>query len=287
VQRWLGLRTHDYPPTGGEITAHVVGWSILFELIGPHILPTVGDPLDALSYAVGGTFAFVWWRWIEGKASDKPANFDWLAPHYRWMEWILAGPKLQRCRAVYLDVLPTPQRALIVGPGHGRFVIELLREYPQVQCTCVDSSKRMLEVTRRSLDEQGLDAGRVEFIHADILRWPAPAAAYDLIVTHFVLDCFRPEQLQCVLPALAAAAKPDARWLLADFQEPAAGVAKWRARVILELMYLFFRWATSLPASELTAPDPLLAQCGFKLRERRTFEWGLLHSDLWVTQDNG
>ena len=55
-----------------------------------------------------------------------------------------------------------------------------------------------------------------------------------------------------------------------------------RARAILEVMYLFFQWAVALPASELTAPDLLLAQCGFKLRERRTFEWGLLHSDLWV-----
>jgi hypothetical protein len=84
------------------------------------------------------------------------------------------------------------------------------------------------------------------------------------------------------LPSLAAAAAPEARWLLADFQEPAAGFAKWRARAILEVMYLFFRWAAALPASELTAPDSLLAQCGFKLRERRIFEWGLLHSDLWV-----
>ena len=129
-----------------------------------------------------------------------------------------------------------------------------------------------------------LNAAQVEFVHADVLQWPAPTAAYDLVVTHFVLDCFRPEQLALVLPALAAAATPEARWLLADFREPSTGLAKWRARAILELMYLFFRWAASLPASELTAPDPLLAQCGFKLRERRTFEWGLLHSDLWVGQ---
>jgi ubiquinone/menaquinone biosynthesis C-methylase UbiE len=282
VQRWLGLRSHDHAPTAGEIFAHWVGWSILFEVVGPHILPTTGDPWDVGAYAIGAVAAFLVWRRAERrKVAERPANFDWLAPHYRWMEWVLAGPKLQRCRAAFLGSLSAPRRALIVGQGHGRFLTELLRRHPQVQCTCVDSSRPMLEAARRGLAAHGLDAARVEFIHADILQWTPPRAAYDLVVTHFVLDCFRPEQLARILPSLAEAAAPEARWLLADFQEPSAGFAKWRARAILEVMYLFFRWAAALPASELTAPDSLLAQCGFKLRERRIFEWGLLHSDVW------
>ena len=94
---------------------------------------------------------------------------------------------------------------------------------------------------------------------------------------------FAPEQLARVIAGAGGrGTAPEARWLVSDFCEPEAGLAKWRARAILEVMYLFFQWATSLPASELTAPDPLLAQCGFQLRERRIFEWGLLHSDLWV-----
>ena len=286
MQRWLGLRTHDRPPTGGEIAAHVVGWSILFEWIGPHLLPTVGDPWDAVAYAAGGVVSYCLWACGErfGQA-DRPANFDWLAPHYPWMESILAGPKLQRCRAAFLDALPVPKRALIVGQGHGRFVTELLQKYPEAQCTCIDSSRRMLDVTRRRLESLGISAEGVEFVHANILDWKGPQGAYDLVVTHFVLDCFRPEQLARVLPLLAGAATPQARWLLADFQEPAGGLAKWRARAILEMMYLFFRWATSLPASELTPPDALLTQCGFQLRERQVFEWGLLHSDLWVARN--
>jgi ubiquinone/menaquinone biosynthesis C-methylase UbiE len=285
MQRWLGLRAHDRPPTAGEVAGHVIGWSVLFEWIGPHILPTIGDPWDAVSYAVGGAVAYVWWRWVERwTVTSKPANFDWMAPHYRWMESVLAGPKLQRCRAAYLDAVPAPRRALIVGQGHGRFVVELLRKHPKVRCTCVDVSRRMLDVTRGRILADGLDAARVEFVHADILECALPAGAFDLITTHFVLDCFRPEQLARVMPSLARAAAPGARWLVSDFQEPPGGLAKWRARAILEMMYLFFRWATALPASELTPPDPWLAQCGFTLRERRTFEWGLLHSDLWVSQ---
>jgi ubiquinone/menaquinone biosynthesis C-methylase UbiE len=283
IQRWLGLRTHDQSPTPGEIAAHVIGWSILFEVIGPHIVPTTGDPWDAVSYAVGGVIAFACWRGLERlKSKQSPANFDRLAPFYRGMEWILAGPKLQRCRAAFLNSLPAPQHALVVGPGPGRFVEALLRAHPHVRCTCVDSSRRMLEVARQRLAARGLDTARVEFVHADILEWSPPRAAFDLVATHFVLDCFRPDQLAKIMPSLAVAATPNARWLLSDFQEPAAGMARWRARAIIEVLYLFFRGAVGLAAAELTCPDAWLIENGFTLRERRVFEWGLLRSDLWV-----
>jgi ubiquinone/menaquinone biosynthesis C-methylase UbiE len=198
------------------------------------------------------------------------------------MEWVLAGDKLQRCRAAFLQVIPVPSNVLLLGEGNGRFLAELLRRHPEARFTCVDSSARMLECARARLRAQGWGGNAVQFVHADILDWSPPREQFDLIVSHFFLDCFRPEQLEEILPCIAAAAKPEARWLLADFREPPSGWAKWRARLILRSMYLFFRWFTHLPAECLTAPDALLAQNGFVLRERRLFEWGLLHSDLWA-----
>jgi ubiquinone/menaquinone biosynthesis C-methylase UbiE len=281
IQRWLGIRGRDSAPTFGEVASHIIGWSILFELIGPYILPTTGDPWDAVSYACGGAVAYGWWRLAYSRPAMDAANFDWLAPHYRWMEWLLAGRKLQRCRATFLSTIPPPRRALVVGEGHGPFVAALLKAHPNVHCTCVDASARMLEAAKNRLRAANLSDARVEFIHADILKWNA-ASQYDLIATHFVLDCFRPDQLDRVSTQLASMAAPGANWLLSDFQEPSAGPAKWRARAILEMMYLFFRWATALPASKLTPPDEFLARRGFSLSRRKTFDWGLLHSDLWV-----
>jgi ubiquinone/menaquinone biosynthesis C-methylase UbiE len=219
------------------------------------------------------------------RTEAESADFDALAPYYGWMEWALAGRKLQRCRAVFLRAISPPRRALVVGQGHGSFVTELLRAHPEVRCTCVDSSSRMLEEARARVRAGGWSETRVEFVHADVLAWAPPPEKFDLIVTHFVLDCFRPEQLDRALPKLSAAAGPAATWLLADFQEPAAGPAKWRARAIIEVMYVFFRWAAGLPANRLTPPDSFLARQGFILRGRRTFDWGLLHSDVWVRAD--
>ena len=112
----------------------------------------------------------------------------------------------------------------------------------------------MLERARAGLEAAGLSLDGVQFVHADILEWPLPTREFDLVATHFVLDCFRPEQLEQVVDRLAGAATPDARWLLSDFREPSAGLGKWRARLILEAMYLFFGWTTGLPADRLTSP---------------------------------
>jgi SAM-dependent methyltransferase len=102
--------------------------------------------------ADGALVAAGWWRWQAG----RPANFDFLAAHYRWMEWVLAGRKLQRCREAFLGSIPPPGRALLVGEGNGRFLAALRRAYPQVQCVCVDASARMLERARMSSEAAGL-----------------------------------------------------------------------------------------------------------------------------------
>lgn len=34
--------------------------------------------------------------------------------------------------------------------------------------------------------------GRIDFVHASVLAWPIPEGRYDLVVTHFLLDCFTP-----------------------------------------------------------------------------------------------
>ncbi len=72
-QRWLGLRQHDEMPTSGEIGLYLVTWSILFEVIGPHIMPwTVGDPWDVLAYVLGGVCSWIWWHWPKRRSLVSP-----------------------------------------------------------------------------------------------------------------------------------------------------------------------------------------------------------------------
>ncbi len=63
VERKLGLRTHDRPPTVGEIGAHWLIWSITAEVVAPHLFAgSVGDIRDVIAYAVGAVVAGCWWN---------------------------------------------------------------------------------------------------------------------------------------------------------------------------------------------------------------------------------
>jgi hypothetical protein len=62
LQRRLGWRRHDVPPTRGEIIFHLAVWSVLFEVIGPHLMRVTGDVWDVAAYGAGALVAYVWWR---------------------------------------------------------------------------------------------------------------------------------------------------------------------------------------------------------------------------------
>ncbi|HEX4343858.1 MAG TPA: hypothetical protein VH255_10725, partial [Verrucomicrobiae bacterium] len=62
IQQWVRLRKQETVPEWGEIFFHLLVWSILFEVIGPHIMKTTGDPLDVAAYVVGGILAGLWWQ---------------------------------------------------------------------------------------------------------------------------------------------------------------------------------------------------------------------------------
>jgi SAM-dependent methyltransferase len=209
-------------------------------------------------------------------------SFDSLAPHYRWMEWLLAGRKLQRCRTAFLDQMRLAQDVLLLGEGNGRFLSELVQVNQSASITVLDASQGMLREARRRVETGGRHGrARIDYVHADIFAWSPPPGRFDLIVTNFFFDCFRADQLGMLIPRLASAASCGARWIVSDFQIPADGFAHWRARWIVATMYWFFRTVTHLPARSIAPIDSLLQSAGFELRERRISEWGLLHADLW------
>ena len=204
----------------------------------------------------------------------RAVNFDHLARHYGWMEWLLAGRKLQRCRTALLDRVSDCRRVLMVGEGPGRFLHACRQALPEAEFTVVDASRSMLEQARRNA------APGVEFVQADAREWQ-PSQPYDLLSLHFFLDCFPEAQLDRVIANLAAGAESGARLLLSDFQLPSTGWGRTRAQAIQASMYSFFRIAVGLPARRWVCPDAHLRRHGFRLLDRRESEWGLLRSDLW------
>jgi len=212
-------------------------------------------------------------------------SFDTLAPYYRSMEFVTAGQLLQRCRKSFLAGTQSCHRALLLGEGPGRFLGELLRTNSRIKVTCVERSPRMIAAAMGQLKRNGLNAARVQFVQCDAMIWHPPPEKFDLVGTHFFLDCFQPDELERLVAKVGKATTANARWLITDFCVPPKGWRRWRARVALSLMYAFFRAVTGLSASHLTPADEFLHDAGFRLASRRRANFGFVHADLWMRNE--
>lgn len=202
-------------------------------------------------------------------------SFDFIAPFYRRLEALVFGRQLQAARCAFVRQIGGARRALVVGDGDGRFLAELVRAQPELEVDYLDASTRMLELARARVDSE-----RVRFLRADLLEAALPAARYDLVATHFFLDCFAEAALREVVEKLSATATDDAIWLVADFRE----TRRWFGRLLLAAMHLFFRAFAGIEARRLVDYQPLLRAAGFCLTSETISPNELVQSQRWARQ---
>jgi SAM-dependent methyltransferase len=208
------------------------------------------------------------------------ANFDRIAGRYRWMEYVAFGRSLQRCREHFLPQLADRHSALVLGDGDGRFLARLLARNTRVHADAVDTSAAMLLLLRARCDAADGDAGTRLRTHWTSALAFAPSCSYDLVVSHFFLDCLTDSELNQLCARLAPHVEPGALWLASDFRIP-EGAMHWPARAIVRLLYLAFRTLTGLRATELPDHAAALRSVGFEQIAQHHSLCGLLTSELW------
>jgi ubiquinone/menaquinone biosynthesis C-methylase UbiE len=197
-------------------------------------------------------------------------NADPIARWYRWLEYVGFGRALERRRCAFLGYVRDAQRILVLGEGDGRFLVKLVEQNRGASIDYVDLSRRMLEIARERAGD------RVNYLHGNALTMPLPQNEYDLIVTHFFLDCFEEAELERLIDRIACAAQRNARWLISEFRNSSG----W-SRAIIRMLYFFFGVTTGLKTSRLTDHRPMLEQRGFRLVCEQKARAGLLISELW------
>jgi ubiquinone/menaquinone biosynthesis C-methylase UbiE len=199
-------------------------------------------------------------------------NCDRIAALYRWLEYAVFGRALERRRAAFLAEVSPARRVLALGDGDGRALAALVAAAPSARVDYIDSSAKMLELARA---RAGTD--RVDYRQADALTSELGESEYDLIVTHFFLDCFDDAELRALVQTTARAAAPAARWIVSEFRP-----ATVHARLLIAVMYAFFRNATGLKTRRLADHHPHLLRQGFRLEQAERAWAGMLASELWV-----
>ena len=212
----------------------------------------------------------------------RPANFDSIARPYRWLEYLTFGPYLERCRFHFLDQLSTRRRALILGDGDGRFTARLLAANPQITIDAVDSSAAMLHLLTERAAQLGPSAAqRLRTIHCDSTGLPPESGHYDLVVTHFFLDCLAEDDLNTLVAQIHPHLAPGANWLVSEFAIPPTQPAAALARIVIATLYRAFRILTGLKTQKLPDYACAFRQSGFSITGRKSFLGGLLVAELW------
>lgn len=181
----------------------------------------------------------------------KSNNFDRIAFVYDRLARLLFGRSIIQSQLFFLHKIPDRSTVLILGGGSGWILEELLALRPSVEVCYIEASKRMISLAKERLQNDQ----RVQFIcgtENDI-----PDRAFTIVITNFYLDLFNQQSLSSVLQRIKKSLAPSANWIVTDFVDK----KRWH-RVMLKIMYIFFRITTKIEASKLPEWNTAVAQLG-------------------------
>ena len=205
-------------------------------------------------------------------------NFDRIARFYASLEYLVFGRSLQQVRCSHLaylaEVIPLGAEVLVVGDGDGRFFVECVQAWPNCRFVYVERSQNMLRKARQRINREGIDAD-IRWCHGDALL--VGEGKFDVLVTHFVLDCHQGKALESFVQKLAEQVKCKGFWMVSDF-DPAA---TWWSSHLVSVMYMFFACVASLPRQHLKRPDALIQAQSFSKQRHYSLWQGFIFSDLW------
>ena len=216
---------------------------------------------------------------------NAPANFDRLAKVYRWMEYFSFGKGLERCRFFFLDRCANARRALVLGDGDGRFTQRLMQQNSTVEIDAADASPRMLQALRERVDALGPQpSARLRTLHCDLRTYTPESRGYDLVVSHFFLDCLSDAEVSALIERMQPALAPDAIWIVSEFSIPQRGWMRLPARAVVAWLYRAFGWMTQLGVRQIPNYAAAMRRYGWVLEARQPLLGGLLTAEVWRLQ---
>jgi ubiquinone/menaquinone biosynthesis C-methylase UbiE len=199
------------------------------------------------------------------------SGFDFLAPVYDALAPLIFGRSIVRSQTWFLDKIPPNAKVLILGGGTGWILKELLEKNSTCPVWYVEASAKMMERTRARLLR-----GQVTLIHGTENDIPANVA-FDVIITNFYLDLFSERKLEKVIKQISNQTQSSSRWLVTDFVNREV----WWQRLMLKIMYLFFRSICDIEAERL--PNWITCLNTHQWTEASSKDWygAFIRSTVW------
>jgi ubiquinone/menaquinone biosynthesis C-methylase UbiE len=196
-------------------------------------------------------------------------NFDRVASMYDTLSYLIFGNAIRRAQHAFLDQISGSDTVLILGGGTGSFLPALRKRIGDGRIVFVDTSAEMLSraVKRIPADPQ------VTFLHGK-LEDLDPGYKANVVITHFFLDLFGDHQLDEVVRKIRTHTLSNSKWIVSDFVNEKS---LWQ-RILLKLMYLFFRISTKLRNHTLPDWSSTLLRNGYSEVCRQEFYHGFIRA---------
>lgn len=192
----------------------------------------------------------------------KLNGFDRIAFAYDFLAKVVFGKTIIESQTYFLPEIKEQARVLILGGGSGWLLVELLRTKPNCEVWYIEASEKMIALSM----QKNKHADGVHFIHGTELDIPG-AIQFDAVITNFYLDLLTDDQLKGVVERIQSSLNARALWIATDFID---GHKLWQ-RMLLSIMYWFFRITCRIKTHQLPNWTQLLEQAGMREITSRTF----------------
>jgi ubiquinone/menaquinone biosynthesis C-methylase UbiE len=200
-------------------------------------------------------------------------NYDNAAWFYDRLSRVVYGKALVNAQLHILPYVPENSNVLIVGGGSGWILEELTRIQPSgLSITYVEISAKMMALSQK----RNLDNNTVIYLNSAV-QDTTLSTDFDVIITAFLFDNFKPDTLKSVFDHLQQSLKAGGLWLNTDFQL----TGKWWQNALLKSMLLFFRVLCNVEATTLPDIDGQFRLNGYEVVTAKNFFGDFISSKVY------
>jgi len=208
--------------------------------------------------------------------AKKHNGFDSLAPVYDRLAALVFGKAIRKAQLCFLNDIPKGGNVLILGGGTGWLLAELLNVNPDCKVWYVEASRKMLESAQSKVASK--PTASVHYIHGTEEFLPLNIR-FNAVITNFYLDLFSAYSIHRVLNIIIKSILPDGILLVSDFTKGNV----WSHRVLLFIMYRFFRLVCRIEATHLPDWRNQLRKLGWEEAGSKLFYNSFIQSSLYTT----
>lgn len=208
------------------------------------------------------------------------SNYNSIASFYDRLAKMIFGNAIKNAQKFLIQAIRPGSTVLIIGGGSGWILEEITKIRSKgIKITYVELSEKMIALSRKR------DTGTNEvFFLNESIQDVILDQEFEYVITPFVIDNFSAATAAIVFQKINDLLLPRGIWMFADFQISGKNTL-WQ-RMVLKIMYIFFKAICNIEASQLPDTATLFKKHKYEIVSSETFFADFICSIIYKKQDS-